>query len=92
MTQISQRPVCWPRREKASLVPSGDHVGWRSWEVSLVIWILLPPPAGMRKMSHDPLRSVAKAMVEPSGEIEGMTSWAGSSVRRVTTAPWMDLV
>jgi hypothetical protein len=91
-THISQRPVCWPRRQKARREPSGDQEGCRSWAPSLVSCTALPPSTGITKMSQEPLRSEQKAMYWPSGETAGMTSWPGSSVRRVTTEELMGLM
>src|SRR4051812_16031168 len=81
-------PAPTPFRETTMYLPSGVHVGdTKVRDSSRVSGRALLPSAFINQRLSDPLRSLTKAMVLPSGEYAGNPSKACPLVRRVAFPP-----
>src|SRR5215213_11670354 len=83
--QISRMFVDMPR-EKAILLPSGDHAGCQSPRVLLVSAFGFDPSASITQMAMFPSRSLVNAIFIPSGDQAGSVSCDGLLVMRT----WFD--
>src|SRR5712691_5205603 len=84
MEQMSRFPVT-TSQSKASRPPSGDQLGSPRNPTSWVSCVRADPSAFMTKSSLVPVRPLANAIFDPSGDHAGALSAAGWLVRLVRT-------